>query len=259
MNTGTKEYKTRLSSAGLVYRHYGQEIIRAYALKHKITSEKDIMLLYDRIYSGFIEHVDGIDNGVEMYSSENGGAVVRNYAITTSLSDRVGSLYPRWNAPNKSSQLVNDQFRAAVKLATGEFFDCVDYFVASWLPARAIVQESFSGSASIHPSRRILAFQEGGCPWKAHLYDIEKLEGADGRTAFVLFPDEKGGWRTMAVPQEQSQFTSRAVLPWKGLRNEELCKAAGIPGCTFVHAAGFIGGNVTFEGAQAMAVKALGL
>ena len=33
----------------------------------------------------------------------------------------------------------------------------------------------------------------------------------------------------------------------------------GIPGCVFVHAAGFIGGNATLEGAMAMAAKAVEL
>jgi uncharacterized UPF0160 family protein len=46
---------------------------------------------------------------------------------------------------------------------------------------------------------------------------------------------------------------------WRGLRDEALSMEAGIPGCTFVHAAGFIGGNATYEGALAMARKSLTL
>ena len=38
-----------------------------------------------------------------------------------------------------------------------------------------------------------------------------------------------------------------------------LCPATGIPGCVFVHASGFIGGNDTYEGAVEMARKALTL
>ena len=34
---------------------------------------------------------------------------------------------------------------------------------------------------------------------------------------------------------------------------------AGIPGCVFVHASGFIGGHATFEGALEMARKALAM
>lgn len=45
--------------------------------------------------------------------------------------------------------------------------------------------------------------------------------------------------------------------PWRGLRDEELSKVSGIPGCVFVHASGFIGGNATYEGVLEMAKKAV--
>ncbi|CAJ0591667.1 unnamed protein product [Cylicocyclus nassatus] len=38
---------------------------------------------------------------------------------------------------------------------------------------------------------------------------------------------------------------------------EELSNLCGIDGCIFVHVTGFIGGNKAFEGALAMAKKAL--
>ena len=41
------------------------------------------------------------------------------------------------------------------------------------------------------------------------------------------------------------------------MRDAALDEVTGIEGGVFVHAAGFIGGNKTFEGALAMAVKAL--
>jgi uncharacterized UPF0160 family protein len=44
---------------------------------------------------------------------------------------------------------------------------------------------------------------------------------------------------------------------WRGLRDEALSEVAGIPGCVFVHASGFIGGNATYDGALAMAKKAV--
>ena len=44
---------------------------------------------------------------------------------------------------------------------------------------------------------------------------------------------------------------------WRGLRDAELCAAAGMEGCKFVHNSGFIGGHETRDGALAMAQKAL--
>lgn len=64
-----------------------------------------------------------------------------------------------------------------------------------------------------------------------------------------------------AVSVSLDSFESRKALPlaWRGLRDDELSKETGIPGCVFVHMSGFIGGNNTLEGALAMARSALSL
>ena len=51
----------------------------------------------------------------------------------------------------------------------------------------------------------------------------------------------------------------RLSLPeaWCGVRGAELDTVAGIPGCVFVHANGFIGGNETYEGVLKMATTSL--
>lgn len=66
-------------------------------------------------------------------------------------------------------------------------------------------------------------------------------------------------WRLQAVSLSPGVFENRKSLPgpWRGLRDEELSQTAGIPGCIFVHASGFIGGNKTLEGALEMARQAL--
>ena len=57
------------------------------------------------------------------------------------------------------------------------------------------------------------------------------------------------------------KFESRMKLfpEWCALRDDELVAKSGIDGATFVHAAGFIGGNKTREGALAMAAKTIEL
>ena len=44
---------------------------------------------------------------------------------------------------------------------------------------------------------------------------------------------------------------------WRGVRDQALSDLSGIPGCIFVHAGGFIGGNRTKEGALEMARRTL--
>ena len=61
------------------------------------------------------------------------------------------------------------------------------------------------------------------------------------------------------MPASASSFESRKPLPaaWRGLRDQALSDATGVPDCVFVHAAGFIGGHATHEGAVELARKAL--
>jgi uncharacterized UPF0160 family protein len=62
-----------------------------------------------------------------------------------------------------------------------------------------------------------------------------------------------------AVSVAPDRFESRKALPEKlrGMRDDDLSKETGIPGCVFIHMSGFIGGNKTYEGALEMARAAL--
>jgi uncharacterized UPF0160 family protein len=72
--------------------------------------------------------------------------------------------------------------------------------------------------------------------------------------------DERSkSWRVQAVSVAPDRFESRKALPekWRGMRDDELSKETGIPGCVFIHMSGFIGGNKTYEGALEMARAAI--
>jgi uncharacterized UPF0160 family protein len=86
-----------------------------------------------------------------------------------------------------------------------------------------------------------------------HLFELEPEHGivansTDPKTAqplYTIYPDESGKWRVQAVSVTPESFENRKGLPeaWRGLRDEELSKASGVPGGVFVHASGFIGGK----------------
>ena len=76
---------------------------------------------------------------------------------------------------------------------------------------------------------------------------------------YVVYADDKGQYRIQCVSMNPSSFISRKPLPskWRGVRDEDLSEIAGIDGCVFCHASGFIGGNKTCAGALKMVDKAL--
>jgi uncharacterized UPF0160 family protein len=97
-----------------------------------------------------------------------------------------------------------------------------------------------------------------------HLYALEKASGSEGSVLYALFAESgeaDSKWRIRAVSLEPGGFENRKGLPetWRGVRDAELSAVSGVEGCIFVHAGGFIGGNATFEGALAMAKKAVEL
>lgn len=247
-----KEAVTKLSSAGLVYKHMGREIIGLVAASHGVDADADTVdMVWRRTYSNFVEEIDAIDNGVEV-------ADERRYTINTNLSARVGQLNPAWNE-DQSDESANTRFRAAVSTTTTEFLRSVIGTLTVWLPARAIVAAAVEAAPSVHASGKLLRL-ESVCPWKAHLFDLEEAAGTPGRFIYALYQDTKGGWRIQSVPKSgPSAFDQRKPLPepWRGVRDAALSELTGIEGGVFVHATGFIGGNATYEGALAMAEAAL--
>ena len=92
------------------------------------------------------------------------------------------------------------------------------------------------------------------------MFDLEKEQpDLAGAIKYVLYERDSGDWSVQCIPVEMDSFTSRLPLPesFRGLRDEELSKAWGIPGCIFVHNSGFIGGNKTYEGVLQMARASL--
>jgi len=241
------EHKIKLSSAGLVYKHFGREVI-ANTLG---TDEKITEKIFQRAYTTFIEPLDAIDNGVSMYETD----MPPLYRVNTDLSSRVAGLNPDWVDSNPQP---DEKFKNAMELAGSEFMALINYYGKSWLPAREIVERSLSTRFGENKDIFIL---ERMCPWKAHLFDLEEEQGIQGQIQYVLFTDQSGSWRVQSVPLSEGAFQSRAPLPepWRGKRDEELSQLTGIEGCIFAHHSGFIGGTKTKEAAIEFAQKALKL
>merc|ERR1712000_256329 len=262
---------TKLSSAGLVFKHFGKAII-AQKLGLPIAKDGDVAspdvdLLYGKLYENFVEALDAHDNGISVYDPAAIAAAGIEKRFSESgfgLGAMVGRLNPNWNDPKpedpaEAQAAEDDKFLTASHRIGEEFEREVDYFAKVWLPARAVVQRAFDKRKEFDPQGRVLVFDGQSVPWKDHLYS---LEGGEASTLYVLYPESPAPgakWRIQCVPESKDSFVSRKPLPeaWRGFRDAELDGIAGIEGCVFVHAAGFIGGNKTFDGAKAMAEKAL--
>ncbi|VDM07654.1 unnamed protein product [Wuchereria bancrofti] len=225
MNTlGVMNFHTKLSSAGLIYAHFGKNVISALlGLQH----DSIIDVLFKKIYETFVESIDAIDNGIAQFDGK-----------------------PR--------------FMMAIKLVDKEFNELLTYLHKSWLPARSHIINAVTHRYDVDKSGQIFCLEGGGMPWKDHFFLIEEqfhLKNDD--IIYVIYEDNVNSqWRVQAIPvNERQPFENRLPLPeaWRGLRDAELTKVADIPGCIFVHPSGFIGGNKSMQGVIEMARKSLSL
>ena len=239
--------KTKLSSAGLVYKHFGKQLI-AQALQEK--GEKDdakVEILYKKLYENFVEALDGIDNGIQQYEGDS----KPRYSSRTDLSSRVGhvrargsiiidvglrrrssQLHPSWNEESNDAELdvrkvvlapfirlanmafPQKRFEVASALAGSEFYGSLNRSAFSWYPARSLVEEAVQSRKKHDASGKLIVF-EGYAPWKEHLFLLEEdlsIPEAE-KPIYVVYPDESGKWRVQAVPVSPDSFQSRKALP----------------------------------------------
>jgi len=243
-----KTWETKLSSAGLVYAHYGQDVI-AQILQ---TKDKDLLeKMYDKVYEKFVEEIDANDNGIPTHDGPP------RYSVTTTLPSRVANCRPAWN---DEQQDFDGGFFKAMEIVSKEFEDRVRFYANVWWPARRIVAQAMEKRFEVHSSGRILLFQQGGCPWKEHLLELEREQDIEGQILYALFEDSTNKtWRVATVPAHPDSFELRKSIKseWKALRDGALDSKSGIEGCIFVHASGFIGGHKNREGALQMAIQSL--
>lgn len=269
-NTTFPNRPTKLSSAGLVYMHFGKAIIA----QHLGVSEdaEEVGVVWQKLYESFIEALDAHDNGISAYDPKAIAAAGLEKRFSDggfSLGAMVSRLNPNWNDPTpanavEAQEKEDEKFLIASNRMGEEFSRDLEYYTGSWLPARDIVVQAWANRLHHDPQGRILVFDGQSVPWKDHLYTLEGKEGGEAKVLYVLYPERASPdtkWRIQAVPVSKDSFESRKPLPeaWRGFRDEQLDEISGISGGVFVHAAGFIGGNKSFEGAKAMALKAFDL
>lgn len=139
----SKSWTTKLSSAGLVYAHYGSEVIKT--VIQQVTkcaggdasniSDEEVDLISDKVYDNLIEELDAVDNGISATEE------IPKYKVTTTLSSRVATFNPRWNEESNEDVLL-DRFKDAMIIVAEEFVERVKYYKLAWLPAHSLVKDS---------------------------------------------------------------------------------------------------------------------
>jgi len=275
-NTTFPNHATKLSSAGLVYMHFGKAIIAQHT--QQPLDSPDVELLYQKLYDDFVEAVDANDNGINQYDPaalDQAGIEKRFSAGGVTLASMVGDLNhedplnPGVSRATEAEPQAEEDYRfgLASNLMGTTFLRKLHGAATAWLPARAIVKNAFENRAQNHPSGQLMTIPRAGIPWKEHLYTIEDEAGLSDaqKVLYVVYPEKEepgSKWRIQCVSHSLSSFQNRKSLPepWRGLRDSELDNVLGADvedGAMFIHASGFTGGHKTEAGVRAMAALAL--
>uniref|UniRef100_A0A1I8BNE7 UPF0160 protein MYG1, mitochondrial n=1 Tax=Meloidogyne hapla TaxID=6305 RepID=A0A1I8BNE7_MELHA len=221
------DFDTKLSSAGLIYAHYGKQLI-AQIIGIESEDNPDLLRAYERLYKSFIESVDAIDNGINQFEG------TPKYQLASTLTSRVQYCNPAWNDPS----LDPDKAFSRAKEIVGEEFE-EQLLSRIWQNSCFSFWRSFLGKNTFLNWKRKWALKEKIFVW-----------------LFILMMLRR--WRLQAIPiSETSGFDNRVKIPWMGARDKDLEEQSGIPGAIFVHTNGFIGGAKTKEGALNMAIKTI--
>ncbi len=252
-----------------------------------------VELLWEKLYTDFIEALDAQDNGISIYDpAETKNLEKRFYDGGLSLGSLVSDLNNSYSdneedeeeeekttpsasdAPKKPElkkertpaqrQAAEDgRFGQASELMGTTFLRKLTHYHRSWLPARKVIAKAYNPLLTLpHPLNQILALPQP-LPWKDHLSTLESAQQpSQPPVLYVVYAESSerdAKWRVQATPVSSDGFESKKALPerWRGLRDDVLDGVTGVPGGVFVHASGFIGGNKTKAGALEMAKRAV--
>ena len=216
--------KVTLSSCGLVFLNYQNEILENILEKNNRSAKGYESIVSDMIYDNFIKEIDAIDNGISPAEGQT-----PRYKISTDISSRIYRMNPKQGDNMK-------EFEEAVKLIGKEFENVLFRIVDCEVPAYEETKKAYDNRFDVDPSGHILLIDGPFFPTAVLKY-IEKEED---ELLFFVHTKEPGKWR-IQVLDLPGTFTARCKLPFGGCFNEELTKASGIPGGIFCHKSGFLG------------------
>lgn len=226
--TFSPETEIKLSSAGLIYMHFHEQLFLLFDFK----KEDDFYdQIYNEIYNEYFLGVDGVDNGVPNDCT---------YYVRT-LNDVIKCFNSPGNEDNNEIQMK--RFLEAVKIATEDLKNFLDFKINDYRKRICLTVKSIKESEEIIITKEYINFK-----------DVAVYEKNLGKNIKYVILDGNKEKRIYAVPVDKGSFISKVPLKdkWRGLAGEALAAVSGLKSAIFVHASGFTGGCGSLEDALQM-------
>ena len=223
------------SSAGLIWREYGAEIVKKLGKSKRVDDEMAAEIV-SRVDNVLIRGIDARDNG----QGEKGDSM--------SISSVISTFNALWDEDE-------------------DYDEC---FVKACEMAGLILEREIKVAISSAYGRKLIADQIKTADGAVLVMDkfiggwLEEVVTSDDPKAtnllYAIFPAVSGDWNIQAIPPTiEDMMAQRKPFSegWRGLRDEELARVSGVETAIFCHTAGFFAVAKTKEDAISLAEKAV--
>ncbi|MCQ8278137.1 MYG1 family protein [Acetobacteraceae bacterium KSS8] len=228
---------TPFSSAGLVWRRFGEQAVRA--VLPEADAGKAAAIAAD-LDESMVRTIDEIDNGVGQDGPRRRDSL--------GLASLIGDFNPSWDDPAATGETAGD----AAFIEASALAEAVLRRKIAAMRARLAAEAEVLAAHAAGDDPRLLVL-ERGMPWKNVVlaHDLPVL--------LAVSPASNGNWMLDTVPPEPGSFAQKLPLPaeWGGLPEGELRALTGVPDAVFAHLRRFVAAARTRQGAIAMARLAL--
>ena len=234
-----------MSSAGLVWKHYGKKFLKKY---NKKLNDEQIKKVYYSFYRKFIQEIDAHDNGVRQCDKEKEHKYHKQTVLGSLVSDMNGI-----NTNNEHSQMENFKSAATfVFISMTIKLDSIIKRLMAYDDDKKVIVKAFEKTFGLG---QIIYINKNCTNWLRCIHEYEKNNKIEGIVKFVIYKvDGKKDSEFRVKTLEKERFEPRKKLESETylrsvLKNPDEMK--------FVHKALFIGSATTFETALEMALLSL--
>ncbi|MBR3353321.1 MYG1 family protein [Candidatus Saccharibacteria bacterium] len=223
------------SSAGLIWREYGVEIVKKLG-ENKGVDDEMAAEVVSRVDGALVRGIDARDNG----QGEKGDSMSVSSVIST------------FNALWDENEDADTCFVKACEIAGMILEREVKVAISSACGRKLIADRIKTAGGAVLVMDKFI----GG--WLEEVVTSDDPKAAN--LLYAVFPATSGDWNVQAIPPTiEDMMAQRKPFPegWRGLRDEELVRASGVETAIFCHTAGFFAVAKTKEDAISLAEKAV--
>lgn len=222
------------SSAGLIWREYGVEIVKKLG-ENKGVDDEMAAKVVSRVDDALVRGIDARDNGQgEKGDSMSVSSVISTFNTLWDENEDADACFVK--ACEIAGMILEREIKVTISSACGRKLIADQVKTAN---GAVLVMDKFIGG------------------WLEEVVTSDNPKAAN--LLYAVFPATSGDWNVQAIPPTiEDVMAQRKPFPegWRGLKSKELVRASGVETAIFCHTAGFFAVAKTKEDAISLAEKA---